>query len=85
MDSPDFKVGQKVWLIKGLTVKNQKRKLADQMMGPFEIIRKVSPLAYELDLPVNFRCHPIFHVSVKDLHLKMYIPYTFNYVATIIT
>jgi len=22
---------------------------------------------------------------VKDLHLKMYIPYTFNYVATIIT
>jgi len=24
-------------------------------------------------------------LSVKDLHLKMYIPYTFNYVATIIT
>jgi len=25
------------------------------------------------------------NLSVKDLHLKMYIPYTFNYVATIIT
>jgi len=25
------------------------------------------------------------NVNVKDLHLKMYIPYTLNYVATIIT
>jgi len=27
----------------------------------------------------------LIYLSVKDLHLKMYIPYTFNYVATIIT
>ena len=68
MEPPDFKVGNKVYLLKGNTTtnKNIKRKLADQMMGPFEIIRKVSDLAYELKLPNNMRCHPVFHVSLLE-------------------
>ena len=46
--------------------KNVKKKLADQMLGPFEIVRKVSSLAYELKLPSNMRCHPVFHVSLLE-------------------
>ena len=65
MDSPDFKVGNKVYLLKGNTTKKN-RKLSDQLIGPFEIIRKVSDLAYELKLPNNMRCHPVFHVSLLE-------------------
>jgi len=68
LPSPDFEVGKKVWLLKGSTIKNVKRKLTDQMLGPFEITKKISPLAYELKLPSNMRCHPVFHVS----HLEPY-------------
>ena len=36
------------------------------MIGPYEIIRKVSSLAYELKLPPKMRCHPVFHVSLLE-------------------
>ena len=36
------------------------------MIGPFEIVRKVSDLAFELKLPNNMRCHPVFHVSLLE-------------------
>ena len=32
--------------------------------GPFEIIRQVTPLAYQLRLPPSWRIHPVFHVSL---------------------
>jgi len=66
LNAPSFEVGQKVWLYKGLNEKNKKKKLSDQMMGPFTIIKKVSSLAFELDLPKNMRCHPVFHVSLLE-------------------
>jgi len=66
LPTPDFEVGKKVWLLKGSTTKNVKKKLADQMLDPLEIVRKVSSLAYELKLPSNMRCHPIFHVSLLE-------------------
>ena len=68
LSPPDFQVGNKVWLLKGSTTKNIKKKLANQMLGPFKIIRKVSDLAYELKLPDNLRCHPVFHVSLLEPH-----------------
>jgi len=35
LPSPDFQVGNKVWLLKGSTIKNIKKKLTDQMLGSF--------------------------------------------------
>jgi len=64
--SPNFEVGKKVWLLKESTTKNVKRKFANQLIGPFEIIEKVSPLVYKLKLPNNMHCHPIFHVSLLE-------------------
>ena len=67
---PDFEVGKKVWSLKGNTTKNVKKKLADQMLGPFEIVRKVSSLAYKLKLPSNMHCHPVFHVSLLEPYFE---------------
>ena len=66
LSTSDFEVGKKVWLLKRSITKNVKKKLADQMLGPFEVLRKVSSLAYELRLPSNMRCHPVFNVSLLE-------------------
>ena len=66
MDPPEFEVGDNVWLLKGISTKNRKKKLSNQFLGPFKIMKKVSNLAYELDLPQKMRCHPVFHVSLLE-------------------
>ena len=47
-----------------LSLKQQgKNKLAPKFYGPYQIIRKISPIAYELKLPDKSRIHNVFHVS----------------------
>jgi len=71
LPSPDFQVGNKVWLLKGSTTKNVKKKLVNQMFGPFEIVEKISSLAYKLKHPSNMCCHPVFHLSLLEPYHKM--------------
>ena len=40
------------------------RKLLHRFLGPFEILKKVGKLAYELRLPPNMEMHDVFHVSL---------------------
>lgn len=40
------------------------RKLSPRYVGPFQIIRQISPVAFRLDLPANYRISPTFHVSL---------------------
>jgi hypothetical protein len=40
------------------------RKLAPKYAGPYEIIYKVSPVAYKLQLPPGTNTHPVFHSSL---------------------
>ena len=56
---------------KGLTGFGQKGKLHPRYIGPFEILKKVEKVAYELPLP-TYMCniHNIFHISM----LKKYYP-----------
>ncbi|KAC9774269.1 hypothetical protein E3N88_45275 [Mikania micrantha] len=49
--------------------KRKYEKLSPRFFGPYRIIRVVGPVAYELELPMDARIHPIFHVSLlKPVH-----------------
>ncbi|GJZ45071.1 putative reverse transcriptase domain-containing protein [Tanacetum coccineum] len=49
---------------KGVVRFGKKRKLAPRFVGPFEIIEKVGPVAYRIDLPEELNgVHDTFHVS----------------------
>ena len=68
-ENDTWKIGTKVLL----STTNLKRagpapKLCSTFIGPFTIIRVLSSVTYELELPPNLRIHPVFHIS----HLKLY-------------
>nr|GEV16866.1 reverse transcriptase domain-containing protein [Tanacetum cinerariifolium] len=64
----EFSVGDYVLLKvspwKGMVCFGKKEKLAPRFVGPFEIVEKVGPVAYRLDLPKELNSvHDTFHVS----------------------
>lgn len=64
-----LKPGDKVMLhTKNLSFKQGVRKLSPQYIGPFTIKKMVGPtgreVAAELELPPQYRMHPVFHVSL---------------------
>nr|GEW47258.1 putative reverse transcriptase domain-containing protein [Tanacetum cinerariifolium] len=64
----EFKVEDRVLLKvspwKGVVRFSYKGKLALRYMGPFEIVKRVGPVAYRLRLPQELSCvHDMFHVS----------------------
>ena len=63
--SPQFKTGDRVWLeAKNLTLPYASIKLAPRRLGPFSIIKQVSPVAYQLALPPSWTIHDVFHASL---------------------
>ena len=64
-----FSVGDKVLLsTKYLNIKRAEtsRKLLPKWVGPFEVVRAVGPVAYELKMYPGWRVHPVFHVSLLE-------------------
>jgi hypothetical protein len=71
----EFIEGDKVFLkvaaMKGVARFCKKKKLNPRYVGPFEILKRVGPVAYRLALPPSLAgVHDIFHVSM----LRKYIP-----------
>jgi len=66
-ESPAFKIGDLVWLSKKHIATNRpSRKLDYRRLGPFKILEIVGEAksAYKLELPVQIKIHPVFHVSL---------------------
>ena len=49
-------------------------KLSEQQVGPFDVIEQVGKLAYRLDIPPNWKIHPVISVA----HLERHVPDPFN-------
>ena len=65
----EFEIGDHVWLrvmpIKGVRRFGVTRKLNPHYISPFEILRRIGTLAYELALPPQLsHVHNVFHVSM---------------------
>ncbi len=55
-----------LWLHKGYSIPvtaGVTKKLTQQYVGPFRIVEKVGRLAYRLDVPPDWRIHPVFSVA----------------------
>ena len=60
-----FTPGDQVWLeARHLKLPYQAPKLVPKRHGPFVIIKKVSPVAYQLQLPIAWTIHDVFHASL---------------------
>jgi hypothetical protein len=67
-----YKQGEQVWLeATHLKIRHQKTKLRPKRYGPFKIIKEISPVAYQLRLPVAWGIHDVFHASLLSPYHKM--------------
>jgi Chromo (CHRromatin Organisation MOdifier) domain len=59
-----YQKGDQVWLeASHIKTRHQKTKLAPKRYGPFRIRKKISPVAYQLTLPMSWGIHDVFHAS----------------------
>jgi Chromo (CHRromatin Organisation MOdifier) domain len=64
-----FTVGDQVMLSAAnielaTNVKRPSHKLLQRSLGPYEVIKVISDVAYKLNLPATLKIHPVFHVSL---------------------
>jgi len=68
-EKPNYKpyaIGDKVWL-EGTNLKlptNLTSKLSPRRYGPFRVAAKISNVAYQLELPLQWKIHDVFHASL---------------------
>src|SRR5712671_4162745 len=60
-----FKVGDQVWLeASHLKLPYHTPKLAPRRQGPFRVNKVISPVAYQLALPLSWGIHNVFHTAL---------------------
>jgi len=69
--TPQWTIGQQVWLDgKNLPLSYRTIKLAPRRYGPFKITKAILPVAYCLELPIQWNIHPVFHASLLTLYIE---------------
>jgi hypothetical protein len=64
-NTPKYKEGDQVWLEgKNLRINQPTAKLAPRRHGPFKVIKVLSPVSYQLQLPTQWSIHPVFHIDL---------------------
>ena len=71
----ELQIGDYVFLkvssMKGVIRFGKKEKLAPRYIGPFEILERISMVAYRLALPPDMsQVHPMFHVSIPRKYIS---------------
>ena len=60
-----FKIGDRVWLEgQNLHLDRPSIKLSPKRHGPFKVKKVLSPITYQLDLPVQWKIHDVFHIDL---------------------
>ena len=73
--APDLVPGQKVWLLRRhISTTRPSSKLDVRRLGPYPIIGPIGRSAYKLLLPPSMKIHPVFHVSLLELHVANTFP-----------
>ena len=73
--APEYAPGDKVWIdARNLAISQPSRKLTHKRLGPYEIVRRIGPLDYEVRIPRAWKIHPVFHVELLKSHPKDQIP-----------
>ncbi|KAL0149566.1 hypothetical protein M9458_055093, partial [Cirrhinus mrigala] len=63
--NPAYRPGQWVWLsTQNLRLWLPSKKLSPRYVGPFKILREITPVSFKLALPRNYHISPTFHVSL---------------------
>jgi hypothetical protein len=66
---PDLEEGQEVWLnTKNLKLDQPSKKLGRKWIGPYQIVKKLGDLNYQLKLPQSMKIHDVFHVHLLKPH-----------------
>ena len=65
---PDFKIGDKVFVKSdNICTTWPSKKLAENFLGPFEILAQIGSVSFTLRLPNSMHgIHPVFHVSMLE-------------------
>jgi len=65
--APNIQQGTQVWLdSRHIRTTRPTRKLDWKRLGPFKVLWRVSPSAYELELPASIRIHRVQPISLLD-------------------
>ena len=68
---PKFQEGDMVWLDgRNLHIDQLTIKLAAKRHGPFRVAQVMSPVNYCLELPMQWRIHPVFHIDLLTKYHK---------------
>ena len=66
-EGPAFKEGDLVMLDSWyIQIKRPSTKLDHKMMGPFHIEKAIGNRAFRLELPLQMKVHPVYHIGLLE-------------------